>query len=131
MASFKILGFFAIASTVFSLNTDSLTAQITLGNGAPNALSPSHQMLLEMQHSNAPAVGGGSMQLLRFTDKAVSFTPLEGLDRLFNWQVSEGEGVTTEKTMGDCVEKFKLNQRQQIVSDSQMFQAINRIKSLN
>ncbi|GBO52744.1 hypothetical protein APA_413 [Pseudanabaena sp. lw0831] len=84
-------------------------------------------MLLEMQQSNAPAVGGGSMQLLRFTDRAVSFAPLEGLDRLFNWQVSEEEGIATEKTMGDRVEKFKLNQRQQIVSDSQMFQAINRI----
>jgi hypothetical protein len=131
MASFKILGFFAIASTVFSLNTDSMTAQVTIGNGSSNALSPAHQMLLEMQQSNAPAVGGGSMQLLRFTDKAVSFTPLEGLDRLFNWQVSAEEGVTTEKTMGDCVEKFKLNQRQQIVSDSQMFQAINRINSQN
>jgi hypothetical protein len=131
MASFKILGLFAIASTVFSLNTDFLMAQVTIGNGAPNALSPAHQMLLEMQQSNAPTVGGGSMQLLRFTDRAVSFAPLEGLDRLFNWQVSEEEGVTTEKTMGDRVEKFKLNQRQQIVSDSQMLQAINRIKSSN
>jgi hypothetical protein len=131
MASFKILGLFAIASAVFCSNTDSLTAQVTIGNGASKALSPAHQMLLEMQQSNAPAVGGGSMQLLRFTDTAVSFTPLEGLDRLFNWQVSEGEGVTTERTMGDCVEKFKLNQRQQIVSDSQMLLAINRIKSKN
>jgi hypothetical protein len=131
MASFKILGLFAIASAVFCSNTDSLTAQVIIGNGASNPLSPSHQMLLEMQQSNAPAVGGGSMQLLRFTDRDVSFTPLEGLDRLFNWQVSEEEGVTTERTMGDCVEKFKLNQRQQIVSDSQMLQAINRLKSSN
>ena len=131
MASFKILGLFAIASTVFCLNTDSLIAQVAIGNGSSNALSPAHQMLLEMQQSNAPAVGGGSMQFLRFTDKAVSFTPLEGLDRLFNWQVSEKEGFMPEKTMGDRVEKFKLNQRQQIVSDSQMFQAINRINGKN
>lgn len=131
MASFKVFGLLAIASTVFSVNADSLTAQVTIGNGSPNALSPAHQMLLEMQQSNAPAVGGGSMQLFRFTDRAVSFAPLEGLDRLFNWQVSEQESVTTEKTMGDRVEKFKLNQRQQIVSDSQMVQAINRIKIQN
>ena len=75
MASFKILGLLAIASTVFSLNADSLTAQVTIGNSSPNALSPAHQMLLEMQQSNAPAVGGGSMQLLRFTDRDVSFAP--------------------------------------------------------
>ncbi|MFN5264069.1 MAG: hypothetical protein ACK5EH_17025 [Pseudanabaena sp.] len=131
MASFKVLGLLAIASTVFSLNTDSLTAQVTIGNSSPTALSPAHQMLLEMQQSNAPAVGGGSMQLLRFTDRDVSFAPLEGLDRLFNWQVSEEEGVVPEKTMGDRVEKFKLNQRQQIVSDSKMLQPINRIKSQN
>jgi hypothetical protein len=131
MASLKILGLLAIASTVFSLNTNSLNAQVVIGNSYASTLSPAQQILLEMQQSNAPAIGSGSMQLLRFTDRAVSFAPLEGLDRLFNWQVSEQEVVPSEKTMGDRVEKFKLNQRQQIVSDSQIFQAINRIKSKN
>lgn len=131
MASYRILELLVIASTVFSLNTDSLTAQLTIGNGSPKALSSAHQMLLEMQQSNAPVIGGGSMQLLRFTDRAVSFAPLEGLDQLFNWQILEKEGVTIEKTMGDRVAKFKLHQRQQIISDSQIFQAINRIKNQN
>lgn len=128
MASLKVLGLLAIASTVFSLSADYTNAQVAIGGGQSNALSPAHQMLLDMQQSNAPAVGGGSMQLLRFTGTNISFAPLEGLDRLFNWQVTEDDGVMTNQTLGDRVEKFKLNQRQQIVSDSQMFQAINRIK---
>jgi hypothetical protein len=128
MASFKVWGVFAIASTLFVLNSGSLNAQVRIGGGQSNTLSPAQQILADMQQNNAPAVGGGSMQLLRFTGKNVSFAPLEGLDRLFNWQVSEDTGITAEKTMGDRIENFKRNQRQQIVSDSQMFEAINRIK---
>ena len=67
------------------------------------------------------------MQLLKFTGENVSFEPLEGLDRLFNGQTKEA-GVMTTQTFGDRVEQFKLSQRQQIVSDSQIFQVINRIK---
>lgn len=127
MASLKILGLLAIAGSVFSINVENLNAQVTIGSGQSSNLSPAQQILLEMQQTNAPAIGGGSMQLLRFTDKNVSFAPLEGLDRLFNWQVSEDTGITAEKTMGDRVEKFKLAQRRQIVSDSQVFEAMNRI----
>ena len=130
MASFRVLSLLAIASVVFSQNTDALSAQIKIGSSQSSGISTSHQMLLEMQQSNAPAIGGGSMQLLRFTDKNISFSPLEGLDRLFNWQPKEGE-VMTNRTLSDGVERFKLMQRQQIVSDSQMFAAINRINRKN
>lgn len=127
MASFKILGLLAIAGGIFSLNTECLNAQVSIGGGQSSGLSPAQQILLDMRQTNAPAVGAGSVQLLRFTENNVSFTPLEGLDRLFNWQPSEDTGVTSDRTMGDRVEKFKLAQRRQIVSDSQMFKAINRI----
>lgn len=131
MASLKILGLFAIAGSVFSVNVANLSAQVTIGREQSSSLSPAQQILLETQQTNAPAVGAGSMQLLRFTDNNVSFAPLEGLDRLFNWQVSQDTGITTEKTMGDRVEQFKRDQRRQIVSDSQIFEAINRIYRLN
>jgi len=131
MASFKTLGLLAIAGAVFSLDAASINAQVTIGAGQPSGLSPAQQILMDMRQTNAPAVGGGSMQLFRFTENNVSFAPLEGLDRLFNWQPSEDTGITAEKTIGDRVEEFKLNQRQQIVSDSQMFEAINRINSKN
>ncbi|MBD2318509.1 hypothetical protein [Phormidium tenue] len=131
MASYKVLGLLAIAGSVFSLDAVSINAQVTIGASQPSGLSPAQQILMDMRQTNAPTVGGGSMQLLRFTENNVSFAPLEGLDRLFNWQPSEDIGTTAEKTMGDRVEEFKLNQRQQIVSDSQMFEAINRIKGEN
>lgn len=127
MALFKILGFLAIAGSAFSLSVGQSDAQVSIGRAQSNDLSPAQQILLEMQQTNAPAVGGGSMQLLRFTDKNVSFAPLEGLDRLFNWQISDDTGIPSEKTMGDHVEKFKQDQRRQIISDSQMLEAINRI----
>jgi len=127
MASYKILGLLAIAGSMFAVNVGETNAQISIGRGQANKLSPAQEILLEMQQTNAPAVGGGSMQLLRFTDTNVSFAPLEGLDRLFNWQVSDDTGLPSEKTMGDRVAKFKLEQRRQIVSDSQMLEAINRI----
>ncbi|WP_055076125.1 hypothetical protein [Pseudanabaena sp. 'Roaring Creek'] len=128
MASLKFVGLLAIAGAMFSLNPDCLKAQVLIGNNQSNATSPAQQMLLDMQQ-NTPAIGGGSMQLLRFTDKNVSFAPLEGLDRLFNWQVTQDDGLMTAQTLGDRVEKFKLKQRQQIISDSQMFAAINRINN--
>lgn len=127
MASFKILGLLAIAGSFFSVNVGQSVAQVSIGRGQSNELSPAQQILLEMQQTNAPSVGSGSMQLLRFTNSNVSFAPLEGLDRLFNWQISEDTGLPSEKTMGDRVEKFKQDQRRQIISDSQMFEAINRI----
>ncbi len=127
MASHKILGLLAIAGSMFSLNVGNLNAQVTIGNSQSNDLSPAQQMLLDMRQTNAPAVGAGSMQLFRFTENNLSFVPLEGLDRLFNWQISEDAGISSDKTMGDRVEKFKLAQRQQIISDSQMFEAIKRI----
>lgn len=127
MASLKIFGILAaIAGSIFSFNMG-VNAQVNIGKAQSNNLSPAQQILLEMQQTNAPAIGGGSMQLLRFTDRNISFAPLEGLDRLFNWQVSDNSGLLTQKTMGDRVEKFKLDQRRQIVSDSEMFEAINRI----
>jgi hypothetical protein len=128
MASYKILSLFAIASTVFSLSTGYANAQVAIGGSQSNALSLSHQMLLDMQQSGASVVGGPSMQLLKFTNKNVSFEPLDGLDRLFNWQPTKEAGVMTTQTLGDRVEQFKSSQRQQIVSDSQIFQAINQIK---
>jgi hypothetical protein len=131
MASFKVLGLFAIAGAVFSLDAASINAQVTIGDSRAGGLTPAQQILMDMRQTNAPAVGGGSMQLLRFTENNVSFAPLEGLDRLFNWQTSEDTGTTAEKTMGDRVEAFKLNQRKQIISDSQMFEAINRINPKN
>ncbi len=127
MASSKILGLFTIAITVFSLSTGYANAQVAIGGGESNALSLSQQMLLEMQQRGASVIGGPSMQLLKFTGENVSFEPLEGLDRLFNGQTKEA-GVMTTQTFGDRVEQFKLSQRQQIVSDSQIFQVINRIK---
>jgi hypothetical protein len=130
MASFKVLGLFAIAGAAFSLDAASINAQVTIG-ASQSGMSPAQQILMDMRQTNAPTVGGGSMQLLRFTENNVSFAPLEGLDRLFNWQPSEDTGTTAEKTLGDRIEEFKLNQRQQIISDSQMFEAINRIKSKN
>ena len=130
MASFKVLGLFAIAGAAFSLDAASINAQVTIG-ASQSGLSPAQQILMDMRQTNAPTVGGGSMQLLRFTENNVSFAPLEGLDRLFNWQPSEDTGTTAEKTLGDRIEEFKLNQRQQIISDGQMFEAINRIKSKN
>ncbi|MDG3495371.1 MULTISPECIES: hypothetical protein [Pseudanabaena] len=129
MASLKFVGLLAIAGAIFSLNLDCLKAQVLIGNNQSNATSPAQQMLLDMQQNSTPAIGGGSMQLLRFTDKNVSFAPLEGLDRLFNWQVTRDDGVMTTQTLGDRVEKFKLKQRQQIISDSQMFAAINRMNN--
>ncbi|MEA5477379.1 hypothetical protein VB774_07075 [Pseudanabaena galeata UHCC 0370] len=131
MASFKVLGLLAIAGSVFSLDAASINAQVTIGASQPKDLSPAQQILMDMRQTNSPTVGGGSMQLLRFTENNVSFAPLEGLDRLFNWQTSEDTGTTAEKTLGDRVEEFKLTQRQQIVSDSEMFEAIKRIQSKN
>lgn len=129
MASCKFFGLLAIASTVFSLNTEYLNAQIAIGQNKPNNLSPAQQMLLEMQQSNAPAVGGGSMQILRFSQNNVSFAPLEGLDRFLNWRLPENEVVADPQTMGDRIAKFKQQQRQQIIPDGEMFEAINRIYS--
>jgi hypothetical protein len=131
MASFKVLGLLTISCAAFSINAPSLKAQVTIGASQPSGLSPAQQILMDMRQTNAPAVGGGSMQLLRFTENNVSFAPLEGLDRLFNWQTSEDTGTTAEKTLGDRVEEFKLVQRQQIVSDSQIFEAISRISKKN
>ncbi|MBD2187483.1 hypothetical protein [Pseudanabaena mucicola] len=131
MITCKFLGLFAIASGVFALNPASLNAQIAIGNAQSNQLSPAQQILQDMQQSNAPAVGGGSMQILRFTGAEVSLAPLEGLDRLFNWEIKEESGITSEKTLGDRVEEFKLNQRQRIVSDSEIFNAIDRLKREN
>lgn len=131
MITHKFLGLFAIASGVFALNPASLNAQIAIGNAQSNQLSPAQQILQDMQQSNAPAVGGGSMQILRFTGAEVSLAPLEGLDRLFNWEINEDSGITSEKTLGDRVEEFKLNQRQRIVSDSEIFNAIDRINREN
>jgi len=127
MASYKILGLLAIASSMFAVNVGETNAQVSIARGRANKLSPAQEILLEMQQTNAPAVGGGSMQLLRFTDTNVSFAPLEGLDRLFNWQISDDTSLTSQKTMGDHIAKFKLEQRRKIASDSQMLEAINRI----
>jgi hypothetical protein len=129
MASFKFLGLLAIATTAFSFNTEYLNAQIAIGQNKTNTLSPAQQMLLEMQQSNAPAVGGGSMQILRFSQNNVSFAPLEGLDRFLNWRIPENEVITDRQTMGDRIAKFKKQQRQQIIPDGEMFEAINRIYS--
>jgi len=126
MASFKIFGLLAFIGGVLSINTGYLNAQVSIGSSQSNGLSPAQQILLDMQQTNAPSIGGGSLQLFRFTDKNVAFTPLEGLDRLFNWQPPKA-GVASDQTMGDRVEKFKLAQRRQIVSDSQMLKNINRI----
>jgi len=131
MASFKVLGLLTISCAAFSINAPSLKAQVTIGASQPSGLSPAQQILMDMRQTNAPTVGGGSMQLLRFTENNVTFAPLEGLDRLFNWQTSEDTGTTAEKTLGDRVEEFKLIQRQQIVSDSQIFEAISRISKKN
>lgn len=131
MASFKVLGLLTISCAAFSINAPSLNAQVTIGASQPSGLSPAQQILMDMRQTNAPTVGGGSMQLLRFTENNVTFAPLEGLDRLFNWQTSEDTGTTAEKTLGDRVEEFKLIQRQQIVSDSQIFEAISRISKKN
>ncbi|MCA6585534.1 MAG: hypothetical protein IM516_09845 [Pseudanabaena sp. M158S2SP1A06QC] len=127
MASYKILGLLAIASSMFAVNVGETNAQVSIGRGKSNGLSPAQEILIEMQQTNAPAIGGGSMQLLRFTDTNVSFAPLEGLDRLFNWQISDDTSLTSQKTMGDRIAKFKLEQLRQIASDSQMLEAINRI----
>lgn len=132
MTSPKIWGFLAIAGCLMSASFESANAQINIGStSSQTAISPSHQMLLDMQ-TNAPAVGGGSMQLLRFTDKNVSFVPLEGLNNFFNWQLPQGEkaeeeATTGDRTIGDRIENFKQAQRRQIISDSQMFEAMNRI----
>jgi len=132
MASFKVLGLLTISSiSSLFVGVVNIKAQVTIDAGQPSDLSPAQQILMDMRQTNAPAVGGGSMQLLRFAENNVSFAPLEGLDRLFNWQPSEDTGTTAEKTLSDRVEKFKLTQRQQIVSDSQMFEAIKRIKIKN
>ena len=134
MALLKILrslaivstAFSTISSTVFLANTECLKAQVKIGVVQSNPLSPAQQMLVEMRQSNAPAVGGGSMQLFTFTQNKVSFVPFEGLEKFFKWETSETE-VISEKTIGDRIQKFKLDQRRQIVSDSQMLAAINRI----
>ncbi len=132
MTAPKIWGFLAIAGCSMLASFESATAQINIGNTPSlSAISPSHQMLLDMQ-TNAPAVGGGSMQLFRFTDKNVSFVPLEGLNDFFNWQLPQGEEVANsqvvgDRTISDRIENFKQAQRRQIISDGQMFEAINRI----
>ena len=124
MASLKVLGLLAIAGAVFSLNINSLNAQVSIGQS--NGLSPAQEILKDMRQTNAPALGVGGVQLLRFTD-SLSFTPLEGLDRIFNWQLSQDQGATSPPTLGDRVEQFKLEQRRRIVSDSEIFETINRI----
>ncbi|PZV12243.1 MAG: hypothetical protein DCF20_17835 [Pseudanabaena sp.] len=129
MASFKSLGLLAISCAAFSLNATSINAQVNISNSKSSGLSPAQQMLVDMRQTNAPAVGAGSMQLFRVTDKNVSFVPLEGIDRLFNWQPSTDKGVSADKTMGDRVEQFKSDQRQQVASGSEMFQVMNRINS--
>jgi hypothetical protein len=126
MSLFKIQYLLAIASSIFLGNAGYLNAQVSFGKGQSNALLPSQQMLLEMQQTNAPIVGGGSMQLFRLTQNNLSFTPLEGLDRFLNWRMPTSE-VISNQTMGDRVERFKVQQRRQIISDSQILSAINRL----
>ncbi|MEI6062958.1 MAG: hypothetical protein WCQ26_00050 [Pseudanabaena sp. ELA748] len=126
MASLKVLSLFAIAGSVFSLNINSLNAQMSVGGGQTNDLSPAQEILKDMRQTNAPAIGVGGVQLLRFTD-SLSFTPLEGLDRVFNWQPSQDKDASSAQTLGDRVEQFKLEQRRRIVSDSEIFEVINRI----
>lgn len=127
MASFKGWILFAISSSIFSINIECLNAQVLTNGNQSNTLTPAQQILSDMRQSNAPALGGSSMQILRFTGNNLSFAPLEGLDRLFNWQISRDGGFASDKTMGDRVEQFKLAQRQQIVSDSKVLEVINRI----
>jgi hypothetical protein len=126
MSLFKIQYLLAIASSIFLGNAGYLNAQVSFSKGQSNAILPSQQMLLEMQQTNAPIVGGGSMQLFRLTQNNLSFAPLEGLDSFLNWRMPTNK-VISNQTMGDRVERFKVQQRRQIVSDSHIFAVINRI----
>ena len=75
MSSSKVLGLLAIACAAFFLDAASINAQVTIGDSRSSGLSPAQQILMDMRQTNAPAVGGGSMQLLRFTENNVSFAP--------------------------------------------------------
>jgi len=130
MNSFKVLSLLAIAGSVFTLNISSLNAQVSIGDGQSGGLSPAQEILKDMRQTNAPDLGVGGVQLLRLTEKSFSFAPLEGLDRVLNWQPNNDQANNTVQTLGDRVEQFKLEQRRQIVSDSHVFEVINRIYKL-
>ncbi|NUN64856.1 hypothetical protein HCU40_08850 [Pseudanabaena biceps] len=137
MASFKVwhlnCDLLAIAGTLLSLgafmNTGYVNAQVAIGAKVSNALSPAHQMLLDMQQNNAP-VGGGSMQIFRFTPNNVSFAPLEGLNSILAWQTPKKQTVSGTVAR-DRISEFKATQRKQIISDGDLFNAMTRFNDLD
>ena len=112
-----------------SMNVNPIKAQVAIGSQKSSALSPAHQMMLEMQQGNAPNIGGGSMQILRFSQNNLSFAPLDGIDRVLNWRVKE-EGLKTEQNFGHLVDDFKREQMKQVGADSNILQAINRLNEI-
>ncbi|MDX2253975.1 MAG: hypothetical protein NW214_00510 [Pseudanabaenaceae cyanobacterium bins.39] len=121
-----MMGALSLFAVNFAVNVDQAQSQTFTTNRSSQALSPAHQMLLDAQQSNAPAVGGGSMQLLRFSQNSLSFAPLEGIDRFLRWEITEG-ATAPQATFKDCIDKFKQEQRERIGAVSKMQEAINQL----
>ncbi len=93
------------------------------GSSAPGTVSNdkslSQQTLQEMQQ-NISTAGSGSMQMIRFGNE-VSFPPLEGVQRLLNWQLQAGgsSAVTQDQQLSQALKQFKDSQAiQHNLSDS-------------
>jgi hypothetical protein len=114
--------------SVCAVNIDQVQAQSMIGNQRSAALSPAHQMLLDAQQSNAPSIGAGSMQLLRFSQNSLSFAPLEGINKFLKWQITDdADAISSQPTFADCIDKFKQEQRDRLGAVSKMQEAINRL----
>ncbi len=92
--------------------TPSAQGQINVGGtSAPGTVSNdkslSQQSLQEMQQ-NISTAGSGSMQMIRFGSQ-VSFPPLEGVQRILNWQVQSGtsNAVTQDQQLSQAFHQFK------------------------
>ncbi|MFN7717271.1 MAG: hypothetical protein ACK5QS_17630 [Pseudanabaenaceae cyanobacterium] len=93
-------------------STPSAQGQINVGGtSAPGTVSNdrslSQQSLQEMQQ-NISTAGSGSMQMIRFGSQ-VSFPPLEGVQRILNWQVQSGanSAVTQDQQLSQAFHQFK------------------------
>ena len=122
-----ITSFLMGAVTINFVNVDIANAQMAIGQQKSQSLSPAQQMMMEMQQGNAPQVGGGSMQILKFSANQLSFAPLDGINRVLNWRTNENP-PKPKQNLSNLAEHFKQKQRQQIIADGEILRAINRLK---
>ncbi|MEI6429287.1 MAG: hypothetical protein WCO45_13035 [Pseudanabaena sp. ELA607] len=90
----------------------SVQGQISVGGESvpgtvSNGKSLSQQSLQEMQQ-NISTAGSGSMQMIRFGSQ-VSFPPLEGVQRILNWQLQApvSNATSQDEQLSQAFSQFK------------------------